>query len=299
MLDRFLEGGDGGRPTYWATALRMFAGRPSWARVPGPGWSRRVAYTEPGEIDFYIPHAHNQDLADRGRVRSGRPCCGPRRASGPWRGCSSAPCAVPTPSGAAGRGRRSSGLLYLGPQRCRGRHTMSPAILLLLPSRSPSSTRRASAPSAARAACRSVAGPLRALAVVALAHRVRGGHRVPGAVGSRWPSRMPRAVDALPTRPTGRSALAPALKRRGGPGHRRLPGDGGLAAAGSGDWATAEAAFRGCRCHRRPADLVVGARRGTGRARPAGCRCRSLARSRRMRLGEQQPRHRVRRGTAV
>ena len=62
VLERFLEGGDGGRPVYWATALRMFAESPVLGQGPGNWAARRMAYTEAGELDFYIPHAHDQVL---------------------------------------------------------------------------------------------------------------------------------------------------------------------------------------------------------------------------------------------
>jgi O-antigen ligase/tetratricopeptide (TPR) repeat protein len=62
ILGRFLEGGDGGRPTYWATALRMLADSPVLGVGPGNWAARRIAYTETGELDFTVSHAHNQVL---------------------------------------------------------------------------------------------------------------------------------------------------------------------------------------------------------------------------------------------
>ena len=62
VLGRFLDGGDGGRPIYWATALRMFADAPLLGLGPGNWAARRIAFTEAGELDFTIPHAHNQVL---------------------------------------------------------------------------------------------------------------------------------------------------------------------------------------------------------------------------------------------
>jgi O-antigen ligase len=56
---RFEDGGDGGRPVYYAAALRMFADSPLVGLGPGTWAARRAAYTESGELDFVIPHAHN------------------------------------------------------------------------------------------------------------------------------------------------------------------------------------------------------------------------------------------------
>ena len=61
MLARF-GGGDGGRLELWATALRMIEDAPVLGFGPGTWMIRRVAYTEPGELDWYQPHAHNQYL---------------------------------------------------------------------------------------------------------------------------------------------------------------------------------------------------------------------------------------------
>jgi tetratricopeptide (TPR) repeat protein len=47
---------------YWATALRMFADAPLLGLGPGNWTARRIAYTQPGELDFTIPHAHDQVL---------------------------------------------------------------------------------------------------------------------------------------------------------------------------------------------------------------------------------------------
>ena len=49
-------------PSYWATALRMFVDAPLLGLGPGNWTARRIAYTEAGELDFYIPHAHNQSF---------------------------------------------------------------------------------------------------------------------------------------------------------------------------------------------------------------------------------------------
>ena len=62
MIDRFAGYGDGGRPTYWATAIRMFQDAPLLGQGPGTWMVRRMAFTEPGEFDYYQPHAHDQYL---------------------------------------------------------------------------------------------------------------------------------------------------------------------------------------------------------------------------------------------
>ena len=59
MLTR-LGSGDGGRLEIWATALRMFGEAPLLGFGPGSWMIRRVAFTEPGELDWYQPHAHSQ-----------------------------------------------------------------------------------------------------------------------------------------------------------------------------------------------------------------------------------------------
>ena len=59
MLNR-LGSGDGGRLEIWATALRMFEEAPLVGFGPGSWMIRRVAFTEPGELDWYQPHAHSQ-----------------------------------------------------------------------------------------------------------------------------------------------------------------------------------------------------------------------------------------------
>ena len=60
MIDRLAGSGDGGRPTYWATALRMFEEAPLLGQGPGTWMVRRIAFTHTGEMDLYMPHAHNQ-----------------------------------------------------------------------------------------------------------------------------------------------------------------------------------------------------------------------------------------------
>jgi O-antigen ligase len=71
IVSRIELGGDGGRPVYYATAMRMFSESPVIGTGPGTWAARRIAYTETGEIDFYIPHAHNvylQGLAEVGML---------------------------------------------------------------------------------------------------------------------------------------------------------------------------------------------------------------------------------------
>lgn len=71
ILSRIEEGGDGGRPTYFAVALRMFTEAPLQGTGPGTWAARRIVHTHAGELDYYIPHAHNvylQTLAELGLV---------------------------------------------------------------------------------------------------------------------------------------------------------------------------------------------------------------------------------------
>ena len=62
MVDRLTGAGDAGRLTFWASALRMFEDAPILGQGPGTWMVRRVAYTLPGEMDLYMPHAHSQYL---------------------------------------------------------------------------------------------------------------------------------------------------------------------------------------------------------------------------------------------
>jgi O-antigen ligase/tetratricopeptide (TPR) repeat protein len=69
ITSRIELGGDGGRPVYFATAMRMYSDSPVLGTGPGTWAARRIAYTDAGELDFYIPHAHNvylQSLAEIG-----------------------------------------------------------------------------------------------------------------------------------------------------------------------------------------------------------------------------------------
>ena len=71
---RLLDSGDGGRPVYFATAVRMFQEAPLLGTGPGTWAVQRAAYTRPGELDWYVTHAHDmylQTLADPG---SPEPC---------------------------------------------------------------------------------------------------------------------------------------------------------------------------------------------------------------------------------
>jgi O-antigen ligase len=71
LLNRMLNSGSGGREQYFTVARRMFEDAPVLGLGPGTWAVRRVAYTEPGELDHYIPHAHDiylQTLAELGLV---------------------------------------------------------------------------------------------------------------------------------------------------------------------------------------------------------------------------------------
>ena len=71
ISDRLMNSGTGGRGQYFTVALRMFADRPLLGHGPGTWAVDRVSYTQPGELDFYIPHAHDiylQTLAELGLV---------------------------------------------------------------------------------------------------------------------------------------------------------------------------------------------------------------------------------------
>ncbi len=78
VADRVLFGGEGGRFSYWTAALRMFGDAPLTGVGPGMWAPERILHTAVGELDFYIPHAHNVYLqtaaesGDRGARRGGR-----------------------------------------------------------------------------------------------------------------------------------------------------------------------------------------------------------------------------------
>ena len=71
ILRRVGAPGDGGRGSYVAAGLRMFEDSPLLGIGTGTWASQRAAYTEPGEVDYYVNHAHNiyvQTLAEMGVV---------------------------------------------------------------------------------------------------------------------------------------------------------------------------------------------------------------------------------------
>ncbi len=72
ILKRLVEGGgDNLRVTLNLTALRMFAADPMTGSGPGTWVVRRAAFTEPQEVDYYIPYTHNflsQGLAEFGLI---------------------------------------------------------------------------------------------------------------------------------------------------------------------------------------------------------------------------------------
>ena len=71
ILRRLGAGGEEGRATFFATAVRMFVDAPVLGVGPG-GWAAgRIAATQTGEIDYYVPHAHDvylQTAAESGLV---------------------------------------------------------------------------------------------------------------------------------------------------------------------------------------------------------------------------------------
>ena len=71
VADRVLFGNDGGRISYWTAAIRMFTDAPVTGVGPGMWAPQRIFHTAEGELDFYIPHAHNvylQTAADSGLI---------------------------------------------------------------------------------------------------------------------------------------------------------------------------------------------------------------------------------------
>ena len=71
LLDRLNAGGDGGRAYYVTTAQRMFEDSPVLGQGPGTWPALRIAFTQPGEPDIYVPHPHNTymlALAETGLV---------------------------------------------------------------------------------------------------------------------------------------------------------------------------------------------------------------------------------------
>ena len=60
VLSRALGGGgESLRQTLTAVSFRMFATAPLTGSGPGTWAARRASFTQPGETDYYIPHAHN------------------------------------------------------------------------------------------------------------------------------------------------------------------------------------------------------------------------------------------------
>jgi hypothetical protein len=71
ILRRASEGGEDLRLSYVAVALRLFEESPLVGTGLGTWVVQRIAYTQPPEVDYYIPHAHNvyaQTLAEQGIV---------------------------------------------------------------------------------------------------------------------------------------------------------------------------------------------------------------------------------------
>jgi O-antigen ligase/tetratricopeptide (TPR) repeat protein len=283
ILGRFVEGGDGGRPVYWATALRMLAESPVLGLGPGNWSARRMAYTEAGELDFYIPHAHDQVLetgAEFGIVGLAAGLValvsvawlivGAVRGADPWR-------------------RRwawaaTFSLLYLAIATVVDSYTF-PAILLPLAipiaCLDATSSRAVGLPRSLQAA----AGPLGRLAIgvltvgciVALVFLARA-----ESVALTHARAVSAANDASWAR-----ALQPALDAAAAdPGLPPYQVTAGLAAAGAEDWTTAEAAFRAASAiDDLPASWLGLALAQSELGRPPGEVEASLKRA--MRLGEQ------------
>ena len=71
LLNRLATSGDGGRSMYFATATRMFESSPIVGVGPGNWTAQRIAFMQPGEPDVYVAHSHNiylQTLAEMGLV---------------------------------------------------------------------------------------------------------------------------------------------------------------------------------------------------------------------------------------
>jgi O-antigen ligase/tetratricopeptide (TPR) repeat protein len=284
-LDRFVEGGDGGRPVYWATALRMFAEAPVLGLGPGNWAARRIAYTEAGELDFYIPHAHNQLLetgAEFGLL-------------GLAAGTVAVGCVawlVVTALRGADQARRRWAwaatfvLVYLAAATLVDSYTF-PAILLpvaiaiaYLDATShralglPHGLRSVARPLGRLAALGLLASSIAAVAFLARSESVALTHArgVAAANLSNWDD-----------------ALAPSLEAaEADPGLAPYQVTAGLAAAGVADWATAEAAFHAAATtDDLPASWLGLALAQSELGRPVGEISDSLGRA--MRLGEQQP----------
>ena len=120
ILARFETGGDGGRPVYYAVALRMFADSPLLGLGPGTWAARRVGVHRGRRARLRHPARSRHLPPDRGRA-------GHRRARGRRRGArlrrvagSSVRSAGTAPSGVAGRWVAVVGARLPGtPQRAR------------------------------------------------------------------------------------------------------------------------------------------------------------------------------------
>jgi O-antigen ligase/tetratricopeptide (TPR) repeat protein len=62
IASRFAEPGTDARFVFYAASIRMFLASPLVGIGPGDWTIERIAFTNPGETDYYIPHAHNVEL---------------------------------------------------------------------------------------------------------------------------------------------------------------------------------------------------------------------------------------------
>jgi O-antigen ligase len=62
ILSRINEPATDTRTIFWAASLRMFEAHPLTGIGPGAWAPLRPAFTLAGEVDYYIPHAHNLEL---------------------------------------------------------------------------------------------------------------------------------------------------------------------------------------------------------------------------------------------
>jgi O-antigen ligase len=62
IASRFAEPGTDARFVFYAASIRMFLASPLVGLGPGDWTIKRIAFTNPGETDYYIPHAHNVEL---------------------------------------------------------------------------------------------------------------------------------------------------------------------------------------------------------------------------------------------
>jgi tetratricopeptide (TPR) repeat protein/O-antigen ligase len=71
VIRRATEGGESLRLSYVTVAMRLFGESPVTGTGLGSWVIQRISATQPGEVDYYIPHAHNiyaQTLAEQGLV---------------------------------------------------------------------------------------------------------------------------------------------------------------------------------------------------------------------------------------